>query len=388
MFAMRQLISLQRFIALVPVGVNMRPELLAAGVVAQEEEVVTAPGSTVEAIPHVRGDMIEKKTEAPEDPQIPVFPTFESAQPGQQTTEAATTAEKEENGEDAQNTDDNPAAPDDSAEKGTQLTVVPSVPVPVPVPQEDVVCVSKEAVQDKNAVNLKLKTTSSCEDTKVKIESVLQELCGEDCKLELYQDNNSDEIIVSGKYVEADVSGMTNKFNNDNIKDKVGVVEAVPRWGKNSKLVLVTLLLAGLLLAALLVAGYYLKTHRKNSKGVRLAESFQVDEENQANTLVSVAPLPQEPLDKPTANGESPPENGTNPAPTTNGHSQTQTPVADTEMEAQTDHVWTGMRFLAGRWLWEDGKDVRYTAWSPRETPKCPERVRRCGALSLEGQHW
>lgn len=29
MFAMRQLISLQRFIALVPVGVNMRPELLA-----------------------------------------------------------------------------------------------------------------------------------------------------------------------------------------------------------------------------------------------------------------------------------------------------------------------------------------------------------------------
>lgn len=62
------------------------------------------------------------------------------------------------------------------------------------------------------------------------------------------------------------------------------------------------------------------------------AESFQVDEENQANTLVSVAPLPQEPVNKPTVNGESPPENGTNPAPTTNGHSQTQTPVADTEM--------------------------------------------------------
>lgn len=66
------------------------------------------------------------------------------------------------------------------------------------------------------------------------------------------------------------------------------------------------------------------------------AESFQVDEENQANTLVSVAPLPQEPLDKPTVNGESPPENGTNPAPTTNGHSATQTPVADTEMWIMT----------------------------------------------------
>lgn len=52
------------------------------------------------------------------------------------------------------------------------------------------------------------------------------------------------------------------------------VEEAFPRWGKNSKLVLVSLLLTGLLLAALLVAGYYLKTHRKNSKGVRLVSSL------------------------------------------------------------------------------------------------------------------
>ncbi len=36
----------------------------------------------------------------------------------------------------------------------------------------------------------------------MKIESVLQELCGEDCKLEIYQEDNSDEILVSGKYVE------------------------------------------------------------------------------------------------------------------------------------------------------------------------------------------
>ncbi len=53
------------------------------------------------------------------------------------------------------------------------------------------------------------------------------------------------------------------------------VEEAVPRWGKNSKLVLVSLLLTGLLLAALLVAGYYLKTHRKNSKGVRLVSQSE-----------------------------------------------------------------------------------------------------------------
>ncbi|KAF7207639.1 hematopoietic progenitor cell antigen CD34 [Nothobranchius furzeri] len=197
---------------------------------------------------------------------------------------------------------------------------------------EDVVCKGKEAVDGKNAVHLKLNSSSNCKDTQMRITSVLQELCGEDCKLELYQENNSDEVLVSGKYVEDDVTGMTNKFNNDNIKDKTNIKEAVPRWVKNSKLVLALLLLTGVLLAALLVAGYYFKTHRKNSKGVKLAESFQVDEENQANTLVSVAPLHQEPLDKPIINGESPPENGTNPTPTTNGHSANQTQVADTEM--------------------------------------------------------
>ncbi|KAL0191585.1 hypothetical protein M9458_014283, partial [Cirrhinus mrigala] len=54
-------------------------------------------------------------------------------------------------------------------------------------------------------------------------------------------------------------------------------------------------------------------------------DSFQVDQENQGNTLLSVAPLPQqEPLDKPIVNGESPE------SPSTNGHSATQTQVADT----------------------------------------------------------
>lgn len=51
---------------------------------------------------------------------------------------------------------------------------------------------------------------------------------------------------------------------------QTGVENAVTRWRQKSKLVLVSLLLTGLLLAALLVAGYYLQTHRKNSKGVRL----------------------------------------------------------------------------------------------------------------------
>lgn len=54
---------------------------------------------------------------------------------------------------------------------------------------------------------------------------------------------------------------------------QTGVENAVTHWGKKSKLVLVSLLLSGLLLAALLVAGYYLKTHRKNSKGLRLVST-------------------------------------------------------------------------------------------------------------------
>lgn len=54
---------------------------------------------------------------------------------------------------------------------------------------------------------------------------------------------------------------------------------------------------------------------------------FQVDEQNQGNTLLSVAPLPpQEPVEKPSSNGES------LESPPTNGHSATQTPVADSEM--------------------------------------------------------
>ncbi|KAI4826846.1 hypothetical protein KUCAC02_030277 [Chaenocephalus aceratus] len=286
---------------------------------SQDPEVVTGTMAPVFALELARGDGDTMTSEGTESggPQIQVFPSLSPVK-----------------------TDD---TPEFTVEEHTEMpkTEEPETPahvpargdgpdnVPQPVPKEDVVCVSKEAVEDKNSVSLKLKASSNCEDTKKKIESVLQELCGEDCKLEIYQEDNTDEIIVSGKYVEDDVAGMAEKFNNDNIKDMTDVEEASPRWGKSSKLVLVSLLLAGLLLAALLVAGYYLKTHRNNSKGVRLADTFQVDEENQANTLVSVAPLPQEPVDKPTTNGESPPENGTNPGPTTNGH---QAPVADTEM--------------------------------------------------------
>ncbi|CAG11820.1 unnamed protein product [Tetraodon nigroviridis] len=254
------------------------------GVNAQGEEATTmmTPSQVPEA--NVRGDMV---------PQSPDHAPLE-------LTTQATVAPKE-SGDHGDH-----AAPEKAAEFTSEAqTNLPNIP--------EAETLTAEPPRGDGPAN------RAQENTRAKLQSVLQDLCGEDCKLEIFQEDKSDEIIVSGNYVEADVSGMTSKFNNDNIKDKTGVENAVTRWRQKSKLVLVSLLLTGLLLAALLVAGYYLKTHRRSSKGVRLAESFQVDEENQANTLVSVAPLPQEPLDKPTVNRESPPENGT--SPTTNGHS-------------------------------------------------------------------
>ncbi|CAL8336852.1 unnamed protein product [Lota lota] len=308
---------------------------LNASVSAQDEGEVAVTAATQET-ELVRGDMVseKKETQSPgeDQGQVIVLPTLDSMDPA-----TADPTQKEGPGNETEGT---------IVEPDRQIQAVTQGPGPVETqthasrgdgpdkpPQFDVVCVSKEAVEHKDAVSLKLKTSSSCEDSRIKIASVLQQLCGEDCKLDLFQEEDSTQVLVSGQYVEADAAAMADKFNNDNIKDKIDVEEASPRMVKGSKMVLVSVLLSGLLLAALLVAGYYIKTHRKSSKGVRLAESFQVDEENQANTLVSVAPLPQDPLleKPPTTNGaEPPPENGL--APATNGHSPNQAPVADTEM--------------------------------------------------------
>ncbi|XP_043098833.1 uncharacterized protein si:ch211-286o17.1 isoform X2 [Puntigrus tetrazona] len=240
------------------------------------------------------------------DPQIQIFPTMLLDSKTTQTETTETTQDTQT----PDQTDQNPPEINSITSKG------------------NVVCVDKIPVQYKYDVLLKLKASSKCEESKVRIQSVLEHLCGEDCKLEIYQIDNTDEIIVYGDSIEADPEGMAGKFNNDNITDKVEVDEAVSRMGQSSKIVLISLLITGLLLAALLIVGYLLKTNRGQSKGLRLAEdSFQVDQENQGNTLLSVAPLPQqEPLDKPIINGESPE------SPPTNGHSATQTQVADTPM--------------------------------------------------------
>ncbi|ROL53419.1 C-type mannose receptor 2 [Anabarilius grahami] len=49
--------------------------------------------------------------------------------------------------------------------------------------------------------------------------------------------------------------------------------------------------------------------------------------------------------------------------------------------QAQTEYVWTGLRFLAGEWFWVNGDDLDFTAWPQTGQPQCPARNLRCGAL-------
>ncbi|KAL6483381.1 hypothetical protein MHYP_G00082530 [Metynnis hypsauchen] len=197
-------------------------------------------------------------------------------------------------------------------------------------------CVEKEAVQDKKAVMVELKTPSSCDETKNKIKAQINQLCNTSCFFEIFQEENSKSVIVTGSEIKDDVTGMADQIAA--IKD-LGVVAALAKPQstqppkKESPAVLVSLLVAGLALAAGLIGGYVWKNHRSNAKGMKLAEeSMMPDEENQGNTLVSVAPLnPPEPQEKPSLNGESPEAVKTqNPPAATNGHSATKT--ADTEL--------------------------------------------------------
>uniref|UniRef100_A0AAQ5YQ16 C-type lectin domain-containing protein n=1 Tax=Amphiprion ocellaris TaxID=80972 RepID=A0AAQ5YQ16_AMPOC len=46
-------------------------------------------------------------------------------------------------------------------------------------------------------------------------------------------------------------------------------------------------------------------------------------------------------------------------------------------MEADTEEVWTGLRFLAGHWLWVNGADMMYP-----DLPLCPVDFQHCGSMS------
>ncbi|XP_013991618.1 hematopoietic progenitor cell antigen CD34 isoform X2 [Salmo salar] len=217
--------------------------------------------------------------------------------------------------------------------QGTEATDDPGAPVvqlghQAPVFVLPIVeCVDKEAVKDKDTVKVELSSETSCSVTKRIMED--SAWCTGDCNLKLFQEENSNTLVLTR--ANGGVKELSESLNSQDIKGQLGVVEAAPQWGKHSSTVLVSLLITGLLLAATLIGGYCLKKHcRHNAKGMRLAEdAYPVDEENQGNTLVSVAPLnPLETQEKP-ANGDSQEAAKTQPPPT-NGHSTTN--LADTEL--------------------------------------------------------
>ncbi|XP_035769604.1 C-type mannose receptor 2-like [Neolamprologus brichardi] len=51
--------------------------------------------------------------------------------------------------------------------------------------------------------------------------------------------------------------------------------------------------------------------------------------------------------------------------------------VMEKLVEANAEEVWTGLRFLAGKWLWVNGADMLYS-----DLPLCPPMVQHCGVLS------
>ncbi|XP_073692765.1 putative C-type lectin domain family 20 member A [Garra rufa] len=46
---------------------------------------------------------------------------------------------------------------------------------------------------------------------------------------------------------------------------------------------------------------------------------------------------------------------------------------------ADTDEMWTGLRFLAGGWFWVNGVAFDYNVWSSDGEPQCPAMNQRCG---------
>ncbi|KAA0716159.1 C-type lectin domain family 10 member A MMGL [Triplophysa tibetana] len=55
---------------------------------------------------------------------------------------------------------------------------------------------------------------------------------------------------------------------------------------------------------------------------------------------------------------------------------------------AQTQYVWIGLRFLAGRWFWISGDDLIFKVWSSDEQLQCPAQNQRCAALDKNTKTW
>uniref|UniRef100_A0A3P9CAJ4 C-type lectin domain-containing protein n=1 Tax=Maylandia zebra TaxID=106582 RepID=A0A3P9CAJ4_9CICH len=67
--------------------------------------------------------------------------------------------------------------------------------------------------------------------------------------------------------------------------------------------------------------------------------------------------------------------------------SETETMLIQRELRKHntTNNVWIGLRFLSRDWLWVDGQEMDYEAWSEEGKPLCPHPKMKCGALQVRG---
>nr|XP_055052944.1 putative C-type lectin domain family 20 member A [Misgurnus anguillicaudatus] len=56
--------------------------------------------------------------------------------------------------------------------------------------------------------------------------------------------------------------------------------------------------------------------------------------------------------------------------------------------DAQTDEVWTGLRFLSGNWMWANGEELQYKHWSGGQELQCPAMNQRCGVYHRQEMVW
>lgn len=70
---------------------------------------------------------------------------------------------------------------------------------PQVVPQDDVVCVTKDAVQDKNAVNIKLKASSNCVSGENTYFRLLRK--NKNCMRSVQQNKVNKSYLVKNKFV-------------------------------------------------------------------------------------------------------------------------------------------------------------------------------------------
>ncbi|XP_049436686.1 uncharacterized protein cd34 [Epinephelus fuscoguttatus] len=222
-----------------------------------------------------------------------------------------------------------------SQDAGSSVTTAAPVVIDVKVPVvtrlvvPKVTCVGESEIPEGSSVKAELATTD-CEATKRILQDNPAAWCSKDeCKLKIFQKDN--EVQVASD--DANLATLAGALGSERVKEKLGATKIQGPKSESSSSVFVGILVTGLLAALAIAIGYFKCQRRPDAKGVRLAEeTYPADQENQGNTLVSVAPLnpPPETPEKPSANGESPEADKTQPPPPTNGTSTTKT--ADTEL--------------------------------------------------------